>query len=131
MNPMKRLYSSGGQKRAGKSRKIELLPSARSLRYKNQVLIFLQLQLMWRMQRQQHKKKPMLVQVAPMHLKLLNREETSLGEADDINSNFTSSFDCNLIKLGRSFPTDRVHFPFSITSASLKSVILNQGHIVL
>src|SRR6218665_196004 len=33
------------------------------------------------------------------------KRDITRGEADDINSNFCPSFDCNLYKLDRSFPT--------------------------
>ena|SRR6218665_3378053 len=33
----------------------------------------------------------------------------------------------NLLKLDRSVPTDRAYFPSTITSATLKSMILNHG----
>jgi len=62
-------------------------------------------------------------QVAPMHWKLPKRK----GEADDINSNFSSLSKCNLFKLNWPFPIDGAHFPSTITSASLKSMILTHG----
>src|SRR6218665_2308681 len=58
-----------------------------------------------------------------------SKEELSLEvrQMDDINSNFSPSSYCNLFKQDRSFPTYRAHFPSTITSASLNSMILTRG----
>src|SRR6218665_238044 len=84
--------------------------------------------MLWRMQTQQ-KKKPMLGQLAPMHWKLPKRKETPL-EVRQITSitiyplhpavtylSWTNLF--LVILIG--------HTPSTITSASLKSLILNHG----
>src|SRR6218665_158759 len=70
----------------------------------------------------QQKKKPMLTQFSLNALKTSKEESgiTSRGEADDINSNLSSSSDCNLFKRDRSFRADRAHFPSTIHRSCFK-----------
>jgi len=49
---------------------------------------------------------------------------SSYMKADVINSNFSSCPTVYLFKLERSFPTYKAHFPFTITSVSLNSMVL-------
>ena len=52
------------------------------------------------------------------------KKDVIRGEESDITSSPSSTSDCDLFKLDRSFPTDRAHFPSTIASASL---ILSHG----
>src|SRR6218665_124335 len=80
------------------------------------------------MQTQQKKEEANVSQVYTSAL-ITSKEERYITtrEADDINNNFSSLSDCNLFKLDRSFPTNKAHFPSTITSASLRSMILKHG----
>ena len=134
MNPLKRMYSSGIQKRAEKSRKLRLLivgtPSINS---------FFKMQTSGAdipaaaavVENADTAEEEADVSSLCSDVPTTSKEKTDVirGEEIDIRptSSSTATSDCDLFKLDRSFATDRAHFSSTIASASFKSMTLSQG----
>lgn len=130
---MKRMYASGSRKRAEKSRKIDAAavgtPSINS--FFNMQISSAAIPVTVAEAVVEHadtaEENVDVSTVSPVCSDVLASSKEKADITSDITSSSSSTSDCDLFRLDRSFPTDQAHFPATITSASLKSMILSHG----